>query len=45
MKQRYSLVYMDRAFNLFTCSAGIDQLTPGRTDAASRTFRMFHHIP
>ena len=44
MKQCFSLVNLDRAFNLFTCSARIDQLPPGRTDAASRTSWMFHRI-
>ena len=44
MKQRFSLVYLDRAFDLCTFSARIDHLTPSRTDAASRTSWMFHHI-
>lgn len=44
MKQRFSLIYLDRAFSLSTFSARIDQLTSGRTDAASRTSLMFHHI-
>ena len=44
MKQRFSLVYLDRAFNHSTFSSRIDQLSSGRTDAASRTSWMFHHI-
>lgn len=44
MKQRFSLVYLDRVLNVSACSARIDQLTRDQTDASSRTFWTCHDI-